>query len=178
MEHWKDINGFESIYQISDLGRVKALPKIIYYKNGKTQKRKERILKEQFGSTGYKFVILQDSGKRVTKYIHRLMAEAFIPNPDNKPYVDHINTIKGDNRLENLKWVTVFENMNNPLTLQHLRDKEQENFHSVKGIKGDEVIYFEALADAKRAGFHPNAIKMCIDGKISQHKGYKWFDDV
>ena len=111
MEIWKDIEGYEGLYKISNLGRVKSLN---YNNTGK-----ERILKLGGNRGNYPQVELGKNGERRTCLVHRLVAEAFIPNPDNKPCVDHINTIKTDNRVENLRWVTRKENANNPLTKKH-----------------------------------------------------------
>ena len=114
-EIWKEVVGYEGLYQVSNLGRVKALPKDAW--NGKGHfKTKERILKV-FLQKDYERVHLHKDGKCSNKRVHRLVAEAFIDNPENKPYVDHINTIRNDNRVDNLRWVTHKENMNNPLTI-------------------------------------------------------------
>ena len=101
-----DIKGFEN-YQITDEGNVWS-------------KKTNRWLK--FGKTiaGYYFVILRKDGKSYNKMIHRLIAQAFIPNPDNKPCIDHINAVRTDNRIENLRWSTYTENNNNPITRKRM----------------------------------------------------------
>lgn len=98
MEKWKNIKGFEN-YEVNDDGQVR-------------NKKTGRILKPYDNGRGYVEVDLLINGKRTTKKIHRIVAEAFIPNPENKPEVNHINEIKTDNRVENLNWMTREENMN------------------------------------------------------------------
>jgi hypothetical protein len=118
-EEWRDITGYEGLYQVSNLGRVKSVERYVYYNNGKTIHYKERILKLYTDQNGYKRVGLRCNGKHYL--VHRLVAEAFIPNPDNKPCIDHINTCPWDNTVWNLKWCTSKENQNNPLTLKRLK---------------------------------------------------------
>lgn len=105
-EIWKDVVGFEEYYQVSNLGRVKSLARSTNYKNIGTAWRKERIRKPKLSNTGYYEVALAKEHKTYYKRVHRLVAEAFIPNPDNLPYINHINEIKTDNRVENLEWCT------------------------------------------------------------------------
>ena len=143
-EIWKDIEGYEG-YQVSNKGRVKST---IVRKEGK-------LLKPSVNKLGYLQVSLFVNGKNKTRYVHRLVAETFLPNPDNKPEIDHINTDKTDNTVwlnedgsvnydkTNLRWVTRKGNMNNPLT----KEKCSETH------KGMEQL-------TTRGGKHPKAKKV------------------
>lgn len=129
-EIWKPIKNYEGFYEISNLGRVRSLDRkikqgnhFIYWKG--------RIKKTRIDYNGYPVVTLCKDKYSKTFYLHRLLAEAFIPNPENKPFVDHINTITSDNRLENLRWTTAEENSNNTITLQHFK-KDASDKESIK----------------------------------------------
>lgn len=113
-EVWKDIVGYEGLYQVSNLGRVKSLERYVQ-NHGALQFHKEQIKraserKRKDGNQGYLTLRLYKDNKGKNCYIHRLVAEAFIPNPENKPTVNHINGDKHDNRAKNLEWNTYKEN--------------------------------------------------------------------
>ncbi len=108
-EIWKDIEGFEGLCQISSFGTVRVLDRTIETKTGK-RIYKGRILKQVFTPNGYAFVGPVLNNNRVAIHIHTALAKYFIPNPENKEYVNHINGVKSDNRLENLEWVSAREN--------------------------------------------------------------------
>lgn len=121
MEIWKDIKGYEGLYQVSNEGRVKSLDRIVKNKLG-TQFVEGRLLKQFVDKSGYSHVALCNSGIIKNKTIHRLVAEAFIENPNNLPCVDHIQPVSegGTNCVENLHWCTHKDNSNNPNTKKRM----------------------------------------------------------
>ena len=108
-EIWKDIKYYEGLYQISNYGNVKSLPKERRNRRG-VYIQKEKLLSLTNTSTGYKKVELVKDGKRKGFKVHRLVAQAFIPNPDEKPQVNHIDGDKTNNYVDNLEWATASEN--------------------------------------------------------------------
>ena len=119
-EIWRDIKDYEGLYQVSNMGRVKSLGRWSNrQKNGVSFPYfiKEKILKNRKIKGGYYIVGLCKDKISKDYRVSRLVAEAFIPNPDNKLFVDHIDTNPLNNLSNNLRWVTQKENMNNPLTL-------------------------------------------------------------
>lgn len=187
-EVWVDIKGFENLYKISDKGRI------INCKNNK-------ILSVSFNNTGgYARIGLRKDGKRKYFAVHRLLAEAFIPNKDNKPCIDHINTIRNDNRIENLRWVTYSENMKNPLTIKKFQKNLSEEqkakiSRSLKGKPHSDIhnervsqslskrpvlcvetgfIFRSVNFAAKELGLWRQNITKAIQGKTKKCGGYHW----
>ncbi len=109
-EEWKDVSGYEGLYQISNKGRVKSLSRAVKYPDGSVHIFKEKMLKPGL-SRGYYLVPLMKNKIPSTVSIHRLIAKVFVSNPENKPQVNHKNGVKTDNRIENLEWVTNKENV-------------------------------------------------------------------
>lgn len=110
MEIWKDILGYEGLYQISNHGRLKSLPKMVG--RGKRYMSKERIVSSHKSPNGYLRTHLDKEGKRHFFSVHRLVAQAFLDNPNNYPCVNHKNEIRSDNRVENLEWCSFKYNAN------------------------------------------------------------------
>ncbi len=109
-EIWKDIPEYEGLYQISNVGRVKSLSRSVRCTGDSFRRVRDRFLRSANGTVGYPYVTLIKNGIKKSKRIHRMLAIAFIPNPENKPQVNHKNGIKDDFRLSNLEWVTTSEN--------------------------------------------------------------------
>ena len=111
-EVWKDIPHYEGLYQVSNQGRVKALPRERVNHTGGRWTQPEKMMSISINNDGYHKVSLTNAnGVRKTESIHRLVALAFIDNPEGKPEVNHINCIRSDNRVENLEWITHQENI-------------------------------------------------------------------
>lgn len=116
-EIWKDIKGYEGLYQISNFGRVKRLIYANNFNGKSTNKLPDifkcnKILKKYITSNGYERIMLCKNGARKRFMVHKLVAQAFIPNPLNKTQINHINGIKTDNKSYNLEWCTPRENLN------------------------------------------------------------------
>lgn len=155
-EVWKDIIGFEGYYQISNLGNVKSLERFV------PRKVKERFLKPRI-KKDYYYVKLSKNGFSKHYPIYRLVAIAFIPNPNNKPCIDHINGCKKDNSVYNLRWVTHKENTNNPST----------NITKPVLCIETNTVYPSVCEAAKHFNLHQSNISSaCIKNRKSG--GYHW----
>ena len=169
-EIWKDIKGYEGIYQISNLGRVKSSER---RGNGR-----EIILKGWKPKDGYKRVKLIKKYKVENKLIHRLIAEAFIPNPNNYPVVNHKNGIKTDNQIENLEWCTQKYNMREAQRLnllnpgKNIKEKRKVKQYTKEGKFIEE--WSSMIEVQRKLGYKTSAISMCCKGKIKTAYGYIW----
>jgi len=142
-EIWKDIQGYEGLYQISNLGRVKSFPRLTNRGSG-SYITKERILKNTLMTIGYNRVELSINSERKFYSIHRLVAIHFIANPENKPQVNHINGIKHDNRIKNLEWCTAIENSRHAFKTG-LHGSRKGEKHSKSKLKDTDIYKIKAL---------------------------------
>jgi len=180
-EIWKDIKGYEELYQISNLGRVKRLNnkifvKDIYHKREYYKTINEKIIKQHIGNVGYWELQLTNTNLKIIKMIrtHRLIAEAFIPNPENKPCVNHINGIKTDNRIENLEWCTHKENMQHSFEIG--LHKELRSVAKIDINTNNVICIYKSIMEAERKMNIKNLNKnmsKAIKYNLIYH-GYKW----
>lgn len=110
MEIWKDITGYEGYFQVSSLGNFRSLDRTIKYKDSGTRLYPGKSLLTETIVEGYQRIVLMKDAVKKRYMCHRLVAQEFIPNPENKPFINHINGNKADNRVENLEWCTQSEN--------------------------------------------------------------------
>lgn len=169
-EQWKDIKDFVGLYKISNLGKVLSIKRNI-------------VLHPELSSNGYLRVGLHKGGKVQNKSIHRLVAEAFIPNPENKPQVNHIDGNKQNNTTSNIEWATSSENI---IHRFHTLGQKGVNFgkfgqlnHTSKRvaqIKNDKIIAeYGSVREAGRiTGILPSTIHRCISGKYKHAGNYQW----
>ena len=163
-EIWKDIAGWEGLYQVSTCGRVKSL------KYGK-----ERILKSGKGGIGYLTVGLSIESRTFSKSVHRLVAIAFVPNPDNKPQVNHNDENKLNNNVNNLEWVTAKENSNYGSRIKRISEK---NSKPIKVIYRDNTyeIWESATIFAREYGngVKEKKIVEVLKGRNKTHAGLRF----
>lgn len=176
MRAWRDIVGLEGRYQVSNDGYVRSLPDIDTRRRFVTG----RILKAAKNQKGYLHVVLADTDFRV----HRLVATAFLDNPDALPEVNHKNGIKTDNRVANLEWCDGSHNQRHRYevlghvgAMQGKRGIKCANSQPVCGIPvaGGEQLYFGSMAEAQRiTGIHATGIGMVVRGELRTYMGYIW----
>ena len=161
-EIWKDIKGYEGYYQISNMGRVKSLERTVWNGRG-YRKMPEKILKPQKNRNGYLQVPLSKEGTEKKYYIHRLVANAFIPNPQGLPEINHLSEDKTDNRAENLEFCTSQYNK------EYSQAKAVIAVNKVSGL----IMEFNSIMEAERTlGIDKSSIVRCCKGKQKSAVGY------
>ena len=173
-EEWRDVVGYEGLYQVSDQGHVKSLERTFIDKSGRKRTVKERILKPRTDRYGYLIVDLRDGGKRKHFKVHRLVCQAFHENPGNKPQVNHINEDKADNRACNLEWCTRRENCNHG-TRNERSAKNRSKSVGQYTRDGELVKIWPSTIEVQRqTGFSQGNICKAANGKFKQVYGFIW----
>lgn len=182
-EIWKPVEGYEGLYEVSNMGNVRSLA---YRKDGVARIMKPWPHSTFYGSNGnrYQVVSLWKNKKGRKIFVHKLVAMAFKPNPDGKKEVDHINAIRYDNRADNLRWVTRSENRQNPISKRRMSESHKGRYgaqtshhHGVVqlSIEGEYIRKWESISTAVRElGLRQSGITACCSGRYVSSGGYKW----
>ena len=154
-EEWKDIKGYEGLYQVSNLGMVYSF-------------KSNKYLKKLNNTGGYLRVQLCKHGKVTNQSIHRIVAEAFIPNPDNKPQVNHIDENKENNMVSNLEWVTAKENCNHGTRSKRL----YKPIRAIDIANGEYNHYVSVGGCAEKLNLKYQNISAVLNGRQKTAGGY------
>lgn len=164
-EEWKPICGFEGFYEVSNLGKVRSLN----FNHTKTT----RVLSPWVNTKGYECVHLCKNGETHSFRVNRLVALAFLPNVDFKPFVDHIDTNRRNNCVDNLRWCTQSENQKNQLSQKRYGLSKSKPIIQMTTL-GEIIRVWPSAFEAERNGFNRDLIRKVITGKAKAHKGFQW----
>lgn len=180
MEEWKDIEGYEGLYQVSNEGRVKSLHREIIYKDGRKKTLSEKILHNLLSDLGYYHVMLSKNGIPKRYKVHRLVAKAFIPNPDNLPIINHRDESPKNNVVENLEWCTQGYNIHYGTMIERGRLKQQNRVDLSKKVlqfntDGELVSEYQSASEVERINpqFKTSSITRCCRNNHT-YKGFIW----
>lgn len=173
-EIWKDIVGYEGLYQISNYGRVKSVTRKVNCRNGTIKTISEKILASNPNNRGYYSVQLCYNSLPVRYLVHRLVANAFIPNPDNKEQVNHIDEDKANNSVDNLNWMTAKENTNFGTKNQRVSKANINNPLSSKSVTNGIEIYPSAAEAHRQLSCDSSSILKSCKNPNKTCGGYHW----
>ena len=164
-EYWKPVVGYEGLYEVSNWGRAKSLDRYVKGKGHSLQFKKGRMLKPMKDKNGYLTVKL---GNR-TFYLHRLVAEIFIPNPNNYKEVNHKDENKANNVVTNLEWCDRKYNVNYGTRTEKCSKKVYQYT-----LDGKFVKEWKSTRECDRNGFNHGAVAACCRGELKKYKGFLW----
>ena len=178
-EVWRDVAGFEGLYKVSDKGNIYSVER----KDSRGNKCGGRTLKPRYDQRGYFKVGLYKNGKMQNKLIHRLVTEAFIPNPENLPEVNHRDEVKTNNELSNLEWCDKSYNASYGTRIERISQKQSKKVRAIN-VETGEVLTFNSVREAGDRGY-PNISLPCrgvyknssgnLIGGGRLYKGHKWY---
>ena len=171
-EIWKPVIGFVGLYEVSVLGRVSCL-------NYRMKKGVKHILRPAPNSDGYLNVHLYAHDGGASYKVHRLVAEAFLPNPMKLPEVNHKNEVKSDNRVENLEWCAREYNMQYGTIADRNRARQQKRIIAKDPLTGKIVLRLPSIEASRKLGFDPTQVSRCCTGArgTKMHKNLAWSFD-
>lgn len=181
METWKPVVGYEGFYEVSDLGRVRSVPRELAkrkpcWKTG--YRKKGQLIKPQKRPNGYLFVNLHKDGIKRMANIHRLVAEAFIENPRKCAFVNHKDESRDNNAADNLEWCTHKENCNYGTAIKRRVEKQRNGKLSKPvdqlDLNGRYIKIFPSIKEADRQGFAMQNVSAAAHGRMKTAYGFKW----
>ena len=176
-EEWRDIKGFEGYYQVSNLGQIRSVDRKIYQShNQKDSNYKSKLRKPTVDKHGYLEINLCKGSKSKKYLVHRLVANAFIPNPNNYPQVNHIDENKHNNFVDNLEWCTPKYNSNYGYRKERIKKARTNNMYNQKAVKCIETgrIFINSYDAERKTGFKARSIRAVCEGKYKTLHGYHW----
>ena len=175
MEIWKPVIGYENYYEVSNKGRIRSLDRVTLFKDGKTRKFCGKIISlRAMNNSGYLTVGLHDTGKQKTFLVHRIVAEAFIENPNGYKEINHIDQNKLNNDVSNLEWCTHKENVNHGDEIERGAIKQRRCFRQLD-MDGNLIKVWNGFKKMQReTGFERKSVYECCIGKRESYKGYRW----
>ena len=178
-EIWKPVRNYEGLYEVSNCGIVKSLERM-KRNNGGYQKVPEKILEGYDNGRGYLFLILYKDGKGENCLVHQLVAQAFLPNPDNLPEVNHKDEDKTNNCVENLEWCSSSYNANYGTRNKRIAEKQRNDPNKSKAVVGTHkinglILEFPSAKEAERqTGINNSNIIKCCKGRKKSAGGFYW----
>lgn len=175
MKIWKDVKGYEGIYQVSNYGRLRTIGRFVANsQNGEKTLYRKPIIKKQTLNGGYLIVTLNKDGKFTTALVHRLVAAAFVPGyTERKNQVNHKDEDKTNNRADNLEWCDARYNINYGTRTARAAKTVSRSVMSFDK-NGRHIKTYESLSKVKEDGYNPSNVKYTCDGKFSSMYGLLW----
>lgn len=185
-EIWKDIKGYEGLYQVSNLGNIKSLDRFVVYSGGELKLHKSKNIKQNPNQQGYLTMTLSKNNCKKSFRVNRLVAETFIPNPLNLPQVNHKDENKLNNNVENLEWCTAKYNCNYGNRGIKISSKiDYKKIAEINKLKQSKKVFqydlnnnllkvWKSVSDCTKEGFSSSGISQCCHNKLNTYKGFIW----
>ena len=184
-ETWKDVPGFEGEYMVSSIGKVLFVGRKVQTKTGYIKCIEPHLVSWREMPNGYAIIDLWKNNKAKRMYVHRLVALAFIPNPNNYPQIDHIDTDRLNNNVNNLRWCNQSMNNLNPLTNEKRKNLFKNHSTQSRWVKRaviginlsdkSDIRYYTTVSETQKDGFNPSMVSASCLGRRKNHNGFYFY---